>query len=201
MSVTYPVDLLADFSGWTTEFELVERQEQSREASGRTYVKSLGSPLWRLSAVSRSLSINNLDGWRARLEAMENGLRTFYGYSKSRCRPIKHPGLAALPTGEVASINANRKSLTVSGLTGIVLSVGDMIQIGDTDLHRVVDTAGSPMVEFEVRPHLWQGVAAGAAVSISKPHCVMAIVPGSVSSTADPQTGRGVVSFQAMEAR
>lgn len=201
MSITYPFDLLSSFPGWTTEFELVERQEQSRVAGGRTYVKSLGSPLWRLSAASRSLSINELDGWRARLEVMENGLKTFYGYSKSRCRPIKHPGSSVLPAGTVASINLNRKSLTVSGLTGITLSVGDMIQIGDTDLHRVVDTAGSPMVEFEVRPHLWPGVTAGATVSISKPHCVMAIVPGSVSSTADPQTGRGVVSFQAMEAR
>lgn len=191
-----PVDLLSGFPGWTTEFEMVYRQEQSRTAGGRTYVKDMGPPLWRLAAVSRALSINELDEWRARLDAMENGLRTFIGWSKSRCRPVKHPGSAALPDGALATIT-DRKVVTFSGLAGITLSIGDLVQIGDGDLHRIVDLAAG----YELRPHLWPGVAAGAAVSISKPHCIMAIVPGSVSSTADPQTGRGTVSFQAMEAR
>lgn len=191
-----PVDLLSGFPGWTTEFELVYRQEQSRTAGGRTYVKDMGSPLWRLAAVSRALSINELDEWRARLDAMENGLRTFTGWSKSRCRPVKHPGSAALPDGALATIT-DRKIVTFSGLAGITLSTGDLVQIGDGDLHRIVDMAAG----YELRPHLWPGVASGAAVSISKPHCIMAIVPGSVSSSADPRTGRGTVSFQAMEAR
>ena len=38
-------------------------------------------------------------------------------------------------------------------------------------------------------------------VSVYRPFCLMAIVPGSISSQADPQTGRGTVSFQAIEAR
>ena len=196
MSITYPVDLLSVFPGWTTEFELVYRQEQSREAGGRTYVKDMGSPLWRLSAVSRSLSINELDEWRARLDAMENGLKTFFGWSKSRCRPVKHPGTASLPTGTLATI-VDRKVVSFDGLTGITLSVGDLVQVGNGDLHRIVDLAAG----YELRPHLWPGVEVGAAVSISKPHCIMAIVPGSISSSADPRTGRGTVSFQAMEAR
>ena len=196
MSITYPVDLLSVFPGWTTEFELVYRQEQSREAGGRTYVKDMGSPLWRLSAVSRSLSINELDEWRARLDAMENGLKTFFGWSKSRCRPVKHPGTASLPTGTLATI-VDRKVVSFDGLTGITLSVGDLVQVGNGDLHRIVDLSAG----YELRPHLRPGVVVGADVSISKPHCVMAIVPGSVSSTADPRTGRGTVSFQAMEAR
>ena len=195
------IDLLGDFPGWTTEFELVHRQEQSRTAGGRTIVKDFGSPLWRLSAVSRVLRPNELDHWRARLDALENGLQTFRGYAMARARPIRHPGTAALPAGTVASLNANGKALAVSGLGAIILSVGDMIQIGAADLHRVVATTGAPAVDFEVRPHLWPGVAVGDAVSIARPACLMAIVPGSAATTADPKTGRGSVSFQAIEAR
>ena len=212
MSLSEPFDLLADFPGWTTQFELAWRQEQSRAAGGRTYVKDLGGPLWTLTAQSRPFSPNELDYWRARLNAMENGLATFWGYSMSRCYPIKYPN-GLWPTGsafdgeaELASIGSNNKSVSVSGLpAGFVLSVGDYIQIGDADLHHVVEPAtasGAGVTpEFEVRPHIWPGVAAGATVKVKRPACLMAIVPGSIQSQADPQTGWGAVSFQAMEAR
>lgn len=191
------LDLLADFPGWSTQFELLWRQEVSRAAGGRTYVKDLGDPLWTATYQSRSLSPNELDQWRARLDAMENGAQTFYGRSLSRCRPIKHPGSSALPSGAIATIGTDRKTVTLSGFSGITFSVGDMFQVGTTDLHRIVATGSS----IEVRPHLWPGVTTGAAVVISKPACVMAIVPGSISSQAAPDTGDGVVTFQAMEAR
>lgn len=198
MPITYPFDLLADFPGWSTEFDLLWRQEQSRQANGRTIVKDMGSPLWRASYQSRNMKPNELDYWRARLAAMENGLKTFLGRPLSRCRPINHPGSAALPGGTLSSIGGDRKTVTIGGLTGITLRVGDMVQIGTRDLHHLVDVAGATM---EVRPHIWPGVTAGAAVVISKPSCVMAIVPGSISNSADAATGRGSISFQAVEAR
>ncbi|MGB5903815.1 MAG: hypothetical protein WBH00_13285 [Xanthobacteraceae bacterium] len=191
------IDLLADFPGWSTQFELLWRQEVSRVAGGRTYVKDLGDPLWTATYQSRSLSVNELDYWRARLDQMQNGAQTFYGRSFSRCRPIKHPGSSALPSGTIATIGTDRKTLTLSGLSSITFSVGDMFQIGTTDLHRIVATGAS----LEVRPHLWPGVDTGDAVVISKPACVMAIVPGSISSQAAADTGDGSVTFQAMEAR
>jgi hypothetical protein len=198
MALTYPIDLLSDLPGWTTEFSIQWRQEQSRSSGGKTYVKDLGDPIWQMSAQSRQLSINELDYWRARLDVMENGLGTFYGWSMSRCRPIKHPGSSTLPTGSLSSITDN-KVVGVTGLTGITLSIGDMLQIGDTDLHRIVDTPSAGA--YEVRPHIWPGVVTGAAVKISKPSCIMAIVPGSITTTADPQIGWGSISFQAEEAR
>lgn len=202
MTITYPLDLLAIFPGWSTEFELQHRQEQSRQANGRTIVKDLGSPLWRASYQSRSLRPNELDAWRARLASLENGLQTFKGFALSRCRPILHPGAASLPTGELHTIDANRKAIRVDDLVGVTLSVGDMIQIGAKDLHQVMEPASGTLTDlFEVRPHLWPGVVAGATVSIVKPACIMAIVPGSVSSPADMATGRGTISFQAVEAR
>lgn len=215
MSITYPIDLLASFPGWTTSFELAYIQEQSR-AGSRTYVKDMSDPLWTLAAQSRQLDPNELDYWRARLDVMENGLQTFFGRQMSRCYPIKYPrgiwptGISFNGVAMLLSVGGNRKSISVSGLpAGYVFSVGDMIQIGDADLHRVMEPAvaggSGETAAFEVRPHIWPGVDAGdspaVTVTVKSPSCIMAIVPGSIQSQADPQTGWGSVSFQATEAR
>lgn len=198
MAVTYPFDLLSGLKCTQQEFDLLWRQEQSRQANGRTIVKDFGSPLWRASCQSVPMYPDELDAWQAKLDAMENGLKTFYGRSLVRLRPIKHPGSSALPAGTLNSIGVDRKTVTIAGLTGITLSVGDLIQIGTKDLHRIVDVASGV---YEVRPHIWPGVTVGAAVSIDKPHCIMAIVPGSVTRTGDMGAGIGTIAFQAIEAR
>lgn len=198
MAITYPFDLLAGFKGHSVEFDLLWRQEQSRQANGRTIVKDMGSPIWKASYQSAPMYADDLDKWRARLSAMENGLKTFRGRNIARLRPIAHPGSSALPSGTIASIGSDRKTVTLAGLSGITLQTGDMICIRDKDLHQIVDVAGGV---YEVRPHIWPGVGNGATVSIDKPHCIMAIVPGSVTSAADMASGIGAVSFQAIEAR
>lgn len=198
MAITYPFDLLDNFPGWSTQFELLWRQEQSRQANGRTIVKDFGSPLWIATYQTRQLKPNEMDMWRARLDAMENGLQTFYGRPLSRCKPIKHPGSTPIPNGTVALISADRKEVTLSGFPGISYSVGDMVRIGERDLHRIVGING---LVLEVRPHIWVGVSVGAVASIYKPYCRMTIQPGSISSTVDAMYGRGVISFQAVEAR
>lgn len=201
MTITYPLDFLTDFPGWSTEFELVYRQEQSRTASGQTIGKDFGSPLWRGAWTSHELSANQLDYWRARLESLEGVLKTFRACPSSRFRPILHPGSTGLPTGTLNTINAGRNRVSVGGLVGVILSPGDLIQVGD-DLHRVLeDAVGNPTGLFEVRPHIWPGVEEDVLVSIQRPSCLMSIVPGSISSAADPRTGRGSISFQGFEAR
>lgn len=219
MSIGYPLDILPGFPGWTTDFDLMWRQEQSRQANGRTIVKDLGSPLWRGGYVTRSLKPNLLDEWRAKLDALENGMQTFKGYPLSRCYPIAYPS-GAWPTGDsfngltatIYAVGVDNKSLRVDLLpAGFELRVGDMIQITRAsdpvryDLHRVMEAAtadGSGITpSFEVRPHLWPGVAENDLVAVKRPWCPMAIVPGSIASPADPSTGRGSISFQAVEAR
>lgn len=219
MSISYPLDILDGFPGWSIEFDLLWRQEQSRQANGRTIVKDLGSPLWRATYQSRSLSINDLDDWRARLASLENGLQTFKGYPLSRCFPILYPN-GSWPTGgsfdgvsaAIASIGAGNKSLTVDQLPAAYqLSRGDFISVAygsdptQYGLHQVMEAAAADgsgiSAEFEVRPHLWPGMAIDDVVSVKRPFCIMAIVPGSVSSQADLQSGRGVVSWQAVEVR
>jgi len=209
-SITYPVHLLPTFPGWTIGFDLRWRQEQSTQASGRVIVKDMGAPLWTMRAVTKVLAPNALDTWRARLMQLENGLQTFWGYPMSRCYPIKHPN-ASWPTGggfvgtcTLATINANRKAITLSGLPyGFELSVGDYISING-DLHQVMVAVSASVTgvtpEFEVRPHIWPGVTPPKSVSVKQPACLMAIMPGSISSDAD-LSGRGTISFSAMEAR
>lgn len=215
MALTEPLDILSDFPGWVTDFDPQFRQEQSRVAGGRTYLKDLGSPLWRMAARSKLLRPNLLDHWRARLQSMQGGLVTFYGYSLSRTYPILYPK-GSWPTGggfsgtaALHTIGSNRKSIRVTGLpAGFAFSVGDMLQIGDTDLHRVMEAAtanGSGLTElFEVQPHVWPDVETGGSpavsVSVHRPSCIMAVIPGSIVASAD-LNGWGAVAFQAIEAR
>lgn len=202
MAITEPIDLLSDFPGWSTRFELAWRQEQSRHASGRTRVKDFGSPLWSATYQSRSLRRNELDHWRARLDAAENGLVEFTAWQMSRCRPTEHQGTSTLPEGEIYAIGDDDKSLRVDGLTGITLSIGDMIQVG-TDLHRVMETVTAVAGRtpfFEIRPHLWPGAIVTDPVIIQTPSCLMTVVPGSISATSE-LNGFGSISWQAIESR
>jgi hypothetical protein len=214
VAISYPINLLPTFPGWTTGFDLAWRQEKSTQASGRVLVKDLGSPLWTLRAATKTLSPNRLDQWRARLTALENGLETFWGYPMSRCYPQAYPN-GAWPTGgsftgltaNLASINANRKAITLSALpAGFALSIGDYLSITigtRKDLHQVMEAAtaaSGTTTEFEIRPHLWPDVTITKAVAVKQPACLMAIVPGSVSSDAQ-LNGWGAVSFQGIEAR
>lgn len=216
MTITYPLDILSTFPGYTTAFSPLYRQEQSRTQAGVTYVKDYDDPLWTLSAQSRSLSINELDFWRARLAALENGLQTFLGYSMSRTWPILYPK-GTWPTGasfdgvsaHLAAINTARTGIEISNLpAGYTFSVGDYLAIG-TDLHQVMESVaaggGGLTSSFEVRPRIWPSVTVGNSppleVSVKKPSCIMTIDPGSITSPADPASGRGVISFTATESR
>ncbi|SFJ55089.1 hypothetical protein SAMN04515648_4558 [Phyllobacterium sp. CL33Tsu] len=209
MAITFPYDLLTEFPGWSTEFDLLWRQEQSRMAGGQTIVKDLGSPLWTAAFQSRLLKPNELDRWRARFKALENGLNQFRAWSKSRCYPIAYPGGVGIGTVsglQLDTIATSRKAIRIKNLpAGYTGRVGDYIEIGNGNLHQVIEDftasgAGlSPL--FEIRPHLWPVTAINDAVSVLRPACLMTLVPGSFSSTADIATGRAVIAFQAMESR
>lgn len=216
MALSAPFDILQNGVFYTISFQPLYRQEQSRTQAGVTYVKDYDDPLWTLSAQSRSLSINELDFWRARLAALENGLQTFLGYSMSRTYPILYPK-GTWPTGasfdgvsaHLAAINTGRTAVEISNLpAGYTFSIGDYLAIG-TDLHQVMESAtasGTGLTpSFEVRPRIWPSVTVGDSppllVSVSKPACLMAIDPGSITSTADPQDGSGSISFTATESR
>lgn len=202
MAISYPYDLLKNMPGWSTEFELFYRQEMSRTAGGVTIVKNLGSPLWKATFQIRVLGINALDQWRARLSALDGGLNEFWGYASSRCYPIAYPngvGMGSYAGAKLAEIDASRKRIRIGSLpAGFKSSIGDHIQIGTRNLHQIVDVVGA---QLEIRPHLWPETKVNDPVTLVQPSCKMMLVPGSLTSSADPATGRGSVTFQAIESR
>lgn len=200
MAITYPLDILADFPGWSTEFNLQFRQEFSRTAGGVTLAKDMGTPLWRATYQSRPMRPNELDNWRAKLNALEGSVQRFMGRPLSRCYPIAYPngqGLGSVDAVKIATIGANNKSVTLSGLpAGYMASVGDYMQIGQ-QLYQIVSMDSG----FEVRPHLAPGTAVGNVVALVKPTVPMIILPNTLTTTANAATGRGAVTFQAVESR
>lgn len=209
-------DTLADFPGWTTEFHLVSYDETSKTQGGDTLVKARGTPLWNLTATSRTLRPNELDYWRARLESLDEGKRPFWGYSLSRCYPIAYPN-GSWPTGTsftgltatIASLGSDNKSLSLAGLpSGFALAVGDMLSFEYTAqpryaLHRIEEAAtaagGGTTGAFEVRPFIQAGAVTTTAVRLYQPRCLMMLIPGSITSTAQLQNGMGTVSFQGVQ--
>lgn len=188
------------FPGWTTRFELLWRQEQSRHASGRTRVKDFGTPIWMAAYQSIELNPNQIDEWRGRLDALENGMVPFRAWSKSRCWPILHPKGVGAVNGVIEAVGVDNKSIRIDWTGGTTnLTAGDMVEINSNRLYRVVSGPdGSGFVGL--RPHLSVGTLDGQAVNINKPGILMTIVPGSVS-TQTGLNGRGSVTFQATEAR
>jgi hypothetical protein len=162
---------------------------------------------------SRTMRANELDRWKAILNSLDGGVQTFKGYPLSRVYPIAYPK-GAWPTGgsflgntaAVNSVGSNNKSISAKTLpAGFQLLVGDFLRIGADKLYQVMEDAlasgGGVTPSFELRPHLAPGTAINNTVSVYRPFCPMTIDPGSISTAADLRTGRGSISFQAMEAR
>lgn len=200
MTASFPFNLLDQFPGWSIEFDLMYRQEYSRTTGGMTIAKDMGTPLWKAAYQSFSMMPNQLDAWRARLKLLDGSVQRFMGRPTSRCYPIAHPngqGLGSVDVVKIAGIGADNKSVTLSGLPkGYKASVGDYMQIRQ-ELYQILSVDDG----LEVRPHLAPGTAVGNAVVLVQPSVPMIILPGTLTTTAELATGRGAISFQAVESR
>jgi len=213
MTITYPLDLLADWPGWST-LDPSYADETSGQAGGQIRLKSLRAPLWTLRASTRDLLPNELRQWKARLAALENGKKTFWGYDLTAFFPIAYPNgswpTGSTFTGETAAISAvtSMIALRLKSLpAGFKISVGDHIAFAygsgpSYALHQameavVADSSGVTPA-FEVRPPIRQGAAINNVVKVKRPACLMMIVPGSVSTPAN-LNARGPISFEAVQ--
>lgn len=213
MAIQEPYDILANWPGWQTAFDPLETGDISRQKNGVTRTRLGPMPIWQMSVASRRLRPNQHDALKAMVQRLA-GLQTLIlGYSLTRCFPIAYPN-GSWPTGtsftgrtaRVQSLDANNRALRLDQLPpDFQLSGGDMVQIGEGNLHRVVEAAKAGALGltplFEVYPPFWPGTAQGQVVSVRKPACKMRIMVGSVSAAMDASTGWGTVSFEAMEAR
>lgn len=216
MALSFPLNFLPDWPGWSTQFDLAWRKEVSRQASGANRVKDFGTPLWHAKYQTRDLfRPSQLDYWRAVLGSLDGGEQTFKAYHIARSYPIAYPA-GSWPTGvsfngetaTVHTVGVDNKSLRVDLLpAGYVVSVGDFLSIeyGSPTkyfLCQAVETAtadGSGVTPtFEVRPHLPVGLAVDGIVRVKRPFCLMTIDPGTLSIPSN-LIGRGSISFEATQ--
>jgi len=190
---------LDQWPGWSNEFSLVYRQELSGQANGVSIGKDFGTPVWRGVWTTKDLRPNALDYWRARLEALQGSMGTFYGYPLSRWYPSAHANGVGLPGGTVtvSAIALDYSTVSLAGASGLTLNIGDMISIADR-LYRCIQasTGGSA---FKVAPYIFPDVTTGMTVRVTNPRCIMRVVPGSFAAPSG-LNGRGTVSFEALQA-
>jgi hypothetical protein len=159
--------------------------------SGEWLTHELGSPLHEAEVRTARLPHARAEQLRARLRALDGGAH-FYLSNPTMLYPQADPGGAILGSASVviASIHANRKALTLSGLpAGYVITMGDYLHAdyGTPSRRALLQAAegaianGSGVTpELEVRPQLRPGINAGLAVTLKKPAAKVKIMPGSV---------------------
>ncbi|UFZ05452.1 hypothetical protein LQG66_03810 [Bradyrhizobium ontarionense] len=208
MSITYPRTDILTAVGFSPPFafEPMQRQEQSRVALGKTFVKDLGPALWTATYTTEELINDAVVDYQAMLASLDGAIGTFEAWDIRRPWPrLYRTGAAA--NGTIASVNSNNKALALVGLNaGQVVSRGDYLSFdygGKRALHQAMETAtanGSGAApQFEVRPYIRAGWSAGAVVNLKAPRGVFALVPGSVQPT-QTRGAFGRVTFQVVEA-
>ena len=218
MALASILDILAEWPG-KASLDLSYGDETSGQGSGRVIVKELREPYWVLTAQTGLLDPRTLKRWKARLEALDNGKKLFFGYDLRHKYPASYPN-GSWPTGggfdglsaHIKSVGGDGVSLALEDLPGgFALLEGDMLSFGygaeapqAIALHRAVEAAtangGGETPVFEVRPPLPFGAEAGDTVRVLWPRCHMTVKPGSISAPTD-DLGWGTVSFQGEQAK
>lgn len=211
MAITYPIDFLDGFPG-IAALDLVYRQESASTRGGDQLSADLGPALWELKAQSRELKPTEMDRWKAKLDLLEDGAKTFYGWRNPGCYPIAHPGGWGVMTwtsgvaGQIKSSSVpSGNLLNLKEVPGnLVLTVGDLLAITYSTtfraLHRIVDIPDNEggLRQVEVRPTPRSGIANNDVIYLHRPAAIMAVIPGSVQ-TPPQLNGRGTISFSARQ--
>lgn len=208
MAASEPYDILGGWPGWSTRFELASVSEISATRGGRQLARDLGPALWEADYATRTLSPLALRRWAARLHQLAGGARIFWGRDLGAGWPMAYPDGAGL-SGTTCALGGvvGSYAVTLTGLpaAAMALRTGDYFSFaygsgGAVALHQVMGDAVATggVCEVEVRPAVRTGWSAGAPVYLRAPACHMALVPGSVSMSADIG-GWGTLAFRARQ--
>lgn len=211
MAITYPrTDIMtAAKFGDPNDFMPVSRQELSRQASGATTAKDLGSAIWFASYTTTPMQTADAVTFEAILNSLDGAIHPFTLYDNRRPYPLAHSAGDFDDDAEIKSVGSNGRSIALENLPeGFTLSVGDYLAFdyGSNPTHRalhqvmeqaVADSSGDTP-EFEIRPHLRAGAAAGDDVILKKPSGLFVLIPGSI---AWPRRGPPLtaISFKAVQ--
>lgn len=209
MTITYPRTDVLDIDIADQTISLVSRQEfGSRSANGTTYGKDFGSALWHVGFTTGPIANDDAIAYEALLNSLDGVIGSFEAYDMRRAYPRLYPTGTGANNGVLASVNANNKAITLSGLAnGQKVSIGDYLSFTygmSRALHQAVETVtanGSGVTgEFEVRPHLRPGwtLSPATAVTLKAPSGLFSLVPGSVTARASGAL-HTVISFQAVQ--
>lgn len=209
MTITYPRTDVLDIDIADQTVSLVSRQEfGSRSANGTTYGKDFGSALWTVSFTTGPIPNDDALAYEALLNSLDGVIGSFEAGDLRRPYPRLYPTGTGANDGVLASVNANNKAISLSGLAASqVVSIGDYLSFTygtSRALHQVMETVtanGSGTTsEFEVRPHLRPGwtLSPAIAVTLKNPAGIFSLVPGSVQSKASGAL-HSVISFQAVQ--
>ncbi len=198
---------LVDYSADTEPPRLMRRDEYSRQASGRTIAKAFGSALWMVSYVTKPLPNDQARAFEAAIDSLDGVVQTFEACDLRGLMPIAYP-TGACNDGVLASVNANNKMLSLSGLAaGQIVSAGDYLSFSygsNRAYHRAAQTVtadGSGVTaQFEVRPFIRPGwtLSPSTPVKLKTPKGIFCLVPDSF--TPRPSGGlHTVISFQALQ--
>jgi hypothetical protein len=194
VTLSFPLALadLADLLPITAVAWNEARQDAvSALGSGEWLTHELAPPLHDAEVRTARMPHARAEQLRARLRALDGGAHFYLG-NPTMTYPQADPGGAIVGSVSVliASIHANRRTLTLSGLpTGYVITMGDYMHVdyGTPSRRALLQAAegatanGSGVTgEFEVRPQLRPGITAGLAVALKKPAAKVKIVSGSV---------------------
>lgn len=191
-------------------FQLMQRQEFSRQANGITRGKDFGSALWIANYSTLPLDIDDALDFEAILNSLDGVLGSFYAGDLRRPYPRLDPKGEAIAGSnpQISWFGVNGKSLALSGLPpGYVLSRGDYLSFDygagpSRAYHQVMEPAtadGSGETGgLELRPHIRPGAIVGASVTLAKPTAVMSLLPGSIEQRMIDGINT-VISFQAIQ--
>lgn len=187
-------------------FDLTSATSTAETGGGEVLTATRGTRLWTGTVHMPSRRKADQDKVRALIDLIQEPGASFLAYDWARKAPQSDPTGAqqGAATCAVASVGANRRDLTLSGLpSGFVLTVGDHLCIPHLGnpmryyLGRVIQgaTFASGQATIEVMPSVPLGVQVNDAVQLRLPFCKAVYLPGSFQGVSRGQTFDSGFSF------
>lgn len=177
----------------TVTWSLGTDQELSGIGGGEILAADLGPRRWTAQCSTIAADIDTIETLRARFNALDGAIQSFYLFDPRRPNPSTDPtgALLAASTVTIQSIETNRKELTLAGLpAGFVLPASTLLSVtagapSRTALLQLVSAVtangGGVAGPVELRPHLRPWIAATQGVTLLKPVAKVKLVPDSLS--------------------